>query len=176
MSHPQTFVAPKGVAPFLFLSDYRKYARGMIATLKLGTGDALCNTMIDTETKKDGRRKTAICRRATAADLERAAKGSAKKGAKTEPEVAVRFLRPVGKYRGPTTDKPADVATFPPAVAKRYVYGYARGNKRVGAVAEYYVDAVVDTDLEAPAELVKPRPAPKRGQKRKTAVVEAEAK
>ena len=168
----QTFVAPKGVLPYLFLQNHRAYAEGDIAGLKVATGDQLAETFISTQKVGEDRKKTAITRRATAQDLLAWKNRHAKSKAKAEPLVAVEFETDVGSYRGPATGRKADIAGFPAAIAAQYVEGYLNKGKKVGKVAHYYIAPKdIDTELEPEPKLEKPRKAPAKKSKRQKAAL-----
>lgn len=171
MPETQTFEAPEGVLPYLFLQDHRAYAQGDIAGLKVATGDQLAETFMSTQKVGEDRRRTAIVRRATAYDLLVWKNRHAKTKTKAEPLVAVQFDTDVGTYRGPAAGRKADVAGFPAAIAKQYVEGHLQNGKKVGSVAHYHI-AMKDVDTELESELQKPRKAsPARKTKRqKTAL------
>ncbi len=155
MPEIQTFEAPDGVLAYLFLHDHRAYAQGDIVGLKVATGDQLAETFMITQKVGEDRKKTAICRRATARDLSVWDNRHAK-ATKAEPLVAIEFETDVGTYRGPAAGRRADIAGFTAEIAAQYVEGYLNKGKKVGKVAHYYI-APKDIDTELEPELEKPR-------------------
>ena len=167
----QTFEAPDGVLAYLFLQDHRAYSKGDVAGLTVATGDRLAETFMTTQQVGGDRKKTAICRRATAQDLAAHASRNSKAKVKVEPPlVAVEFETDVGSYRGPGGGRKADVAGFTAKIAAQYCDGYiGPTGAKVGKVAHYFVASkTVDTELDP--ELEKPRIAPEKKKRRRAAL------
>lgn len=164
MPEIQTFEAPRGVLPYLFLQNHRAYAQGDIAGLQVATGDRLAETFMTTQKVGQDPEKTAICRRATALDLSAWKTRHSRANPKAEPLVAVEFETEVGTYRGPAPGRKADVAGFPAPIAAQYVEGFLKNGKKVNKVAHYYI-APKDIDTELEPMIEKPR---KATQARKT--------
>lgn len=166
-------VAPKGILPYYFNLDYDKYSGedkdrpGDIAGLKVDVGDKLAATVLEVTKSDKTKGRWPICRRATAEDFARKKEYAKKSRPGTETLVAVEFETNAGvdgrSYRGPTTDKKADIAGFPVGLARKLCEGWLRGNTKVGAVAHYYV-GTVDEGLEVADQASKktadrPKPA-----------------
>ncbi len=174
-----TTVAPRGVLPFYFLVDYQQYSGedgerpGDVAGLKVDVGDRLAATTIKSARPDRTAFTSRICRRATSGDIARYQNRGKKQRPGVEPLVAVEFERTVGPYRGPSKDKPADIAGFSAATAKRYCEGYLLKGTKVGAVAHYFIDRVdeefeaVDPANKKTAGRPKPAPRPKRDRRQK---------
>lgn len=168
----QTFEAPGGVLPYLFLQDHRAYAQGDIAGLKVATGDQLAETFVSTQKVGEDRKRAAICRRATAHDISAWENRHVESKSKAEPLVAIEFETDVGPYRGPTAERKADVAGFPRKIADQYCTGYMRDGNPVGKVAHFFVDPKkIDRDLDPEPKLEKPRTTPARKTKRRKAAL-----
>lgn len=172
MAEIQTFEAAGGVLPYLFLQDHRAHSKDDIAGLKVAVGDQLAETFMNTQQAGKDPERTAITRRATAQDLANYKSRHERAKAKTEPMVAIEFETDVGTFRGPTKDRKADVAGFPPRMAKQYCEGYLDANgKKVGGVAHLFVDPkTIDTKLDP--EIDKPRKAqaPRKTKRQKAAL------